>query len=218
MFNNDTAIDFFKNQMVLARMNAEVDTAASNRYYAKAYPTSLLVNKKGEEIDRLVGFAPTQEYIKTLVDYSKGIGTLADLLAKSSTGVDRPLYLQIADKYKYRGKGPDAQIWYAKVIETGDPHDSLSGESRMAFADYLRRDKKYDSAIAAYQKIEKEFTTYHGRDAVLMEAIVDVKKGDTAQAISVFESYIQRFPESEDKGYAEEQIKKLKNPPPPTEK
>jgi thioredoxin-like negative regulator of GroEL len=218
VFVNDTTIEFFTNKMVLAKINAEVDTAVSNKYYAKAYPTTLLLNKSGEEVDRLVGYAPTQEYLKTLVDYSQGVGTLNDLLAKASAGSDRALCLQVADKYKYRGQGTEAQTWYTKVIETGNPHDSLSGEARMAFADFLRRDKKYDEAIAAFQKIEQEFTTYHGRDAVLWQAIVNVKKGDTAQAISIFESYVQRFPESEDKAYAQEQIILLKNPVQPSGK
>ncbi len=218
MFINDTTIKFFSNQMILARVNPEKDSAVAARYYAKAFPTSMLVNKSGVEVDRLVGYEPTQEYLKTFEDFSKGIGTLNDMLAKASAATDRSLDLQIADKYKYRGQATDAQNWYTKVIETGDLHDSLSGEARIAFADFLRRDKKYDEAIDAYKKIEQEFTTFHGRDALLMQAIVNVKKGDTAQAISIFESYIQRYPDSEDKDYAEGQIKKLKNPTPAGDK
>jgi tetratricopeptide (TPR) repeat protein len=213
VFINDTAIEFFTNNMILAKIHAEQDTATSNKYHAKAYPTSILVRKNGEEVDRLVGFAPTQDYLKTFVDYTNNIGTLADLLGKAEAGVDRPLYLQIADKYKYRGQGPDANTWYTKVIESGDPLDSLSGEARMAFADFYRRDKDYAKALEEYQKIEKEFTTYHGRDAVIMQAIVYRNQPDTAMAIATFERYIAQFPESEDVEYAQSQIAKLKNLP-----
>jgi tetratricopeptide (TPR) repeat protein len=212
VFINDTAIDFFTNNMILVKVHAEQDTATSNRYHAKAYPTSLLVRKNGEEVDRLVGFAPTQEYIQTFVDYSNGIGTLEDLLTKAREGSDRDLYLQIADKYKYRGQGPEAQTWYTRVIESGEPLDSLSGEARMAFADFSRRDKDYAKALEEYQKIAGEFTTYHGRDAVIMQAIVYRQMADTAQAIAQFEKYIGQFPESEDVEYAQSQIDKLKNP------
>ncbi|MCX6834055.1 MAG: tetratricopeptide repeat protein [candidate division Zixibacteria bacterium] len=213
MFINDTAIDFFTNNMILAKIHAEKDTATSDRYHAKAYPTSILVRKNGEEVDRLVGYAPTQDYIKTFVDFTKGIGTLEDLVARAETASDRGLYLQIADKYKYRGKGPEAQTWYTKVIESGQPLDSLSGEARMAFADFYRRDKDYAKALEEYQKIAAEFTTYHGRDAVLMQAIVYRKMADTAKAIAQFEKYIEQFPQSEDVEYAREEMGKLKNPP-----
>lgn len=213
MFINDTAIDFFTNRMILAKVHAEKDTVTSNRYHAKAYPTSILLKKNGDEVDRIVGYAPTQEFLKTLVDYTNGIGTLENLLARANQETDRTLYLQIADKYKYRGNGPDAQTWYTKIIESGDPLDSLSGEARMAFADFLSRDKEYAKALDAYQKISEEFKTNHGRDAVLMKAIVYRKMADTTQAIAAFENYISRYPDSEDKEYAEEQIKKLKNLP-----
>lgn len=213
MFINDTAIDFFTNRMVLAKVHAEKDTVTSNRYHAKAFPTSILLKKNGDEVDRLVGFAPTQEYLKTLVDYSNGIGTLENLLARAENEKERPLYLQIADKYKYRGNGSAAQTWYTKVIESGDPLDSLSGEARMAFADFLSRDKEYVKALDAYQKISEEFRTNHGRDAVLMKAIVYRKMADTAQAIAAFENFVSRYPDSEDREYAETQIKKLKNLP-----
>ena len=213
MFINDTAIDFFTSNMILAKVHAEKDTATSNRYHAKAYPTSLLVRKNGEEVDRLVGYAPTQEYIKTLVDYSNGIGTLEDLLNRAETATDRGLFLQIADKYKYRGQGPEAQTWYTKVIASGEPLDSLSGEARMAFADFYRRDKDYPRALEEYQKIAAEFTTYHARDAVLMQAIIYRKMADTAKAIAQFEKYIEQFPQSEDVEYAQTEIEKLKNPP-----
>jgi len=213
VFINDTAIDFFSNQMILVKLNAEVDSVLSNRYHAKAFPTSLLLRKNGDEIDRLVGFAPTQEYLQTFVDYSNGIGTLEDLLGHAETETDRTLYLEIANKYKYRGIGDEAKNWFVRVIEAGDPLDSLSGEARIAFADFYRRAKEYDKALAEYQRIAEEFAPPHGRDAVIWQAIVYRQMGDTAQAIGTFESFIERFPDSEDREYAEEQIEKLKNPP-----
>ena len=213
MFINDTAIDFFTNNMILAKVHAEKDTATSNRYHAKAFPTSILIRKNGEEVDRLVGYAPTQEYIKTLVDFTKGIGTLADLTARAQTGSDRGLYMEIADKHKYLGKGAEAETWYTKVIESGEPLDSLSGEARLGFADFFRREKDYPRALEEYQKIAAEFTSYHGRDAVLMQAIVYRKMADTANAIAQFEKYIEQFPQSEDVEYAQEEMEKLKSPP-----
>jgi len=212
VFINDTAIDFFSNQMTLVKLNARVDTALSDRYHAKAFPTSLLLRKNGDEIDRLVGFAPTQEYLQTFVDYSNGIGTLEDLLGRAATETDRTLYLEIANKYKYRGNGDGAKNWFVRVIESGDPLDSLSGEARIAFADFYRRAKEYDKALVEYQKIAEEFAPPHGRDAVIWQAIVYRQMADTARTIATFESFIERFPESEDREYAEEQIERLKNP------
>jgi outer membrane protein assembly factor BamD (BamD/ComL family) len=83
----------------------------------------------------------------------------------------------------------------------------------MGFADFLRREKDYAKALEEYQKIAGEFTSYHGRDAVLMQGYVYRKMADTAKAIAQFEKYIEQFPQSEDVEYAREEIGKLKNQP-----
>lgn len=214
MFTDPKAIDFFTNNMILVKLNAEVDTAASNHYYAKAFPTAILIKKDGAEVDRLVGFDSTDAYLQTFVDYTNGIGTLEDLLAQAEGTEDRELLMKVADKYKYRGNFESTNEWLGKVIAAGEPLDSLSGEARMGMAYMLRKAEKYDEAIAAFELIEKEFVeTYHHMDATIYVAICHKYKGDTTAAIGAFEAYIEKYPESEDVEYATEQIEALKNPP-----
>lgn len=213
MFVDAKAIQFFTSNMILAKVQAEEDTLTAQKYHVNGYPTSILLNKSGEEIDRVVGYAPPEEYVQTFVDFSNGIGTLDDLLGQAETSEDRDLFMQIGDKYKWRGSNDNANSWYTKVIAAGEPLDSLSGEARMAQADMYRRDKVYDQALQAYKKIAGEFKTYHGMDAVIYQAIVYGQMNDTATAIAAFESYIEQFPESEDVEYAQSQIEKFKNPP-----
>lgn len=213
MFVDAKAIQFFTSDMILAKVQAEEDTLTAQKYHVNGYPTSILLNKSGEEIDRVVGYAPPEEYVQTFVDFSNGIGTLDDLLGQAETSEDRDLFMQIGDKYKWRGSNDNANSWYTKVIAAGEPLDSLSGEARMAQADMYRRDKVYDQALQAYKKIAGEFKTYHGMDAVIYQAIVYGQMNDTATAIAAFESYIEQFPESEDVEYAQSQIEKFKNPP-----
>ena len=214
MFVDEKAIEFFTNEMILVKIHAEEDTAVSNRYHAKAFPTSLLINKEGDEVDRLLGFAPPEEYIQTFVDFSNGIGTLEDLLGRAETEADRSLYLEIADKYKYRGVTADAETWFGKVIEAGEPLDSLSGEARTALAYMLAKDEKFDEAAAAFEKVTEEFgQSYHGRDAILWLAWVHRKANDTTRAIAAYENFVELYPDHEDAEYAKEKIETLKNPP-----
>ena len=213
MFTDPKAIDFFTNNMILVKIEARVDTAISNRYYVRAFPTSILMRKNGEEIDRLVGFDSTDAYLQMLVDYTNGIGTLDDLLGRAEGVVDRSLFMEIGDKYKYRGETEAATHWLNRVIEAGEPLDSLSGEARSAMAYMLRKAEKYDEAIEAFGKIAREFVSmYHGMDAVIYKAICHRDKGDTVAAISTLEGYVEMFPESPDVEWAQEQIEKLKNP------
>jgi tetratricopeptide (TPR) repeat protein len=213
VFTDEKAIAFFTNDMILAKIHAEEDTLARDKYYARAYPTSILIRKNGEEVDRLVGFDSTDAYLQTFVDFTNGIGTLDDLLGQAEGSEDRSLFMEIADKYKYRGSASDAEAWFTKVIEAGEPLDSLSGEARLSLAYMLRKAEDYEGALLAYRKVAEEFESYHGMDAVIYQAIVYRYMADTANAVATFESYIEQFPESPDVEYAQEQIEKLTNPP-----
>lgn len=213
MFVDSVAIDFFANDVVLAKVNAEVDTVLAQQYHVRGYPTSVLMDKDGQEIDRIVGYKPAEEFLQTIRDYANGIGTLDDLLRRAETESDRTLFSEIADKYKYRGGSEEALAWYSRVLEAGDPRDSLAGETRTAIADLFRRDRDYDRALEEFSGIAEDFAgTMYAQDAEIYKAIIYHQKGDTATAIEAFEGYIEHYPESEDVEYAQSQIEKLKNP------
>lgn len=240
------AIEFLDNQVVFAKINAEVDTNVSQAYKIMGYPTFLLTDAQGVEIDRIAGFLPADDFIKTVNDYRNGVGTLGDLIAKSKAGQDRNLYFEIADKYKYRGDTKTAKEWYDKI--TSGSKDSISGEAFLAIGDMYRRDKKNDEAMAVYKQVVAEYagTPFEGRgmlfighthrrlnqfdealaiynnvinkykgaefeqEGEIYRAIAYRDKGDTAQAITSFQGFIEHWPNSEDVDYCNEQIRKLR--------
>lgn len=215
MFIDSAVIDFFTNEMVLAKFDAEKDTALARQYKVSAFPTVVLADKDGKEIDRIVGYSKPGSFVKTLQEYEQGIGTLDDLLNRSQNQADslRKLGFEIADKYKYRGGRDEAMGWFEKIIALGDPVDSLSGEARMAIADMYRRDKEYMRALVEFASVIQDFEGKpFAMDAEIWSAIVYRMKGDTATAIGAFEDFIKHYPESEDVDYAQKQIEKLKNP------
>ncbi len=211
VFTDSAVIDYFVNSVVLVKIDAEKDSATAKAYHVSGYPTLVLVDKAGNEIDRIVGYLPPEEFVQKIDDYQNGVGTLDDLLSQAEGAADRELFLEIADKYKYRGGNEEAKLWFQRVIDEGDAKDSLSGESRMSLADMLRRAKEYDKARSAFAKITKDFKgSMFAEAAEIWTAIVYRQEGDTAQAIKSFEEFIKHYPESEDVEYASGQIKKLK--------
>lgn len=217
MFVDAKVVEYFTNEMLMAKINGDVDTIVKNKYAISGFPTAILFGPDGKEVDRIIGYAPPDEYLKMVQDYKAGIGTLNDLLAKAKDSSDRSLYFQIADKYKYNGGSDQATVWFTKVIAAGAPTDSLSGESKMALADLQRRAKKLDDALAAYTQIETEFGgNIFSEQASIWQAIILRQKADTTGAIGAFEKFIEKYPKSEDVEYAKKQIDKLKTPPPPS--
>ena len=160
----EAAINYFTNEVVMAKVNAEVDTVLAREFGVRGYPTFVLTSSSGEEIDRVSGYLPIDEFIKTMSDYQKGIGTLQAVLADAEKSEDRSLYFNLADKYKYRGDSKNARVWFDKIIASADK-DSLSGEASMSIADMMRRNDKDDEAMAAYKQIIVDYagTQFEGK-------------------------------------------------------
>jgi tetratricopeptide (TPR) repeat protein len=200
--------------MLLVKINAEEDTLAREEYRVSGYPTTVLIDKEGEDIDRITGYRPTEEFIETLVNYSRGIGTLDDLLRRAETEEDRELYYEIANKYKYSGGMREAEAWFSRVVEAGEPRDSLSGMSRLGIADMYRRAGEYDKSLNAFAEMAKDFeSTMFEEVADIYIAIVYNQESDTTNAIAAFRKFVDKYPESEDAEYAREKLQSLENPP-----
>ncbi len=198
--------------MIFVKAHAEAaDSLTAKKYKVSGFPTFVVTDSKGNEIDRIVGYLPAEEFIQTVKDYKNGIGTLDDLLSKVEASPDREMYFDIADKYKYRGAPEDATKWFEKVIADGEPTDSLSGEASFSLADMILRKKEYDAAIEAFTAIKNNFKgTQFDETASIYIPYTIMKKGDTTNAIAGFELFIKEFPKSEDVEYATKKISELK--------
>ena len=76
--------------MVFFNVNAEsADSIVAQKYSVSGYPTFVLTDSEGKEVDRIVGYLPTEDFLTTVENYKNGIGTLGDLL--SHTIPDRPV-------------------------------------------------------------------------------------------------------------------------------
>jgi len=216
VFVDPKAITFFTNDVLLAQINAEKDTLAAKPFHVMGFPTLVLIDKNGKEIDRIFGYLPTDELIKTVTDYRNGIGTLDDLLAKMTAKPERQMAFDIAEKYKGRGAVVDGETWYGKVIAMGESKDSLSRESRMAIADMYRRDKKYAEALKAFAEIATDFAGMPAaQDADWYRGDVYRRMKDTVNAVKAFEDWVAKYPAADtgDVNYTKKLIEKLKNPP-----
>ena len=214
MLTDQKVIDFFTNEMVLAKINGKEDTLLTQEHHVSAFPTLVMLDNGGQEVDRIVGYLPPDKFLKTLQNYQKGIGTLDDLLNRVKATPSRPLAFQIGDKYKYRGNNDEAVKWFQKVVDDGDPRDSLSGESRLALADMRRRSKEYQEALSDFSSIMNDVKgSTFAEESEIWRAIVFRLKGDTASAITAFGDLIKHYPEPEDVTYAKKHIARLKGEP-----
>jgi thiol-disulfide isomerase/thioredoxin len=165
-FKDDKMINYFnKENYVMIKVNPEKDREAESKFKVYSYPTLLIFNPNGKEIDRLLGFKTTGEMIKALEDLKKGIGTLEDLLNKfkkykkeDKSAEKIKLMFAVNDKYIARADYPQALEMIDRIIELDKDNSKKQAAAAMYQRGYVYyKWKKYKKAVDALVAIHKVY-------------------------------------------------------------
>jgi thiol-disulfide isomerase/thioredoxin len=138
--------------------------ALMKKYNAVGYPTVLFLTPQGEEIDRIFGSMPRDEYLKTALGYAEGKGTLPDVEKKLGDDVG-----QLAFRWAVKGDEKKAQRYLALLEEVGTPAQLAGARYQIARFLYLRGQKDYKRALAELDAIRKEFPGTEPADAAAFQ-------------------------------------------------
>jgi thioredoxin-like negative regulator of GroEL len=198
----------FSKRFTCAKVNAEVDTASAARYHVRSYPTVVLMNADGTEIDRVVGYYRAPEFIALVEDYLAGRNTLASLVAEGSAKGHDPQYIaKLADRYYEHGLWADARVQYEKLVSM-DPKNQSGriDDVLMTLARMSRRDKDYEAGRRYAQTILDKYPDSDQMKSAFLEVGINWRKADEpAKARAIFLDFAKRFPDDEDASYAREQ-------------
>jgi TolA-binding protein len=196
----------------MAKLNAEVDTTTAQHYRVRGYPTILVLNEKGEEIDRVVGYYRSPEYISQVEDYIAGRNTLSSMIAEEPAKKGDPEFIyKLADRFADHGL-PDESRKRFLVFVTLDPRnvsgkvdDALYRLARMARSDHdYASDRKYAAMI-----IDRYPDSDMYRSAILELGQGYRKDGQLEKGRLIFLNFAKRFPDDEDASWAREQADTL---------
>ena len=148
---------------VSIKINAEKGEGKELRtkYGVGGFPTLLLVDAKGEEVDRIVGFRPPDKFIAALKPILAGdsFGALKKKAAASPD--DLTTALAYAKKLEERRRGKDAEAIYRRVAGSEEAPAALRVEARGRLA------------IVA-------FTSSRGKNVTPLEKFFDENKSSKA--------------------------------------
>ena len=203
----------FSKDFVCTKVNAKEDTVTAQKYGIVGFPTVVLLNSKGEEIDRILGFLPPEAFIQQIEDYMVGKGTFDTYLIKLKEDPDNVHTLfEVAERYYGRGKLGEAIDHYKKTFW----YDQWNEKKKSDLAIYhigitQRKNKAYDKAIAQFQRLIDTYPNSHlVPDAIVYKGYVYGKWGKTEEALSTYESFLQEYPDHEDVEWVTGQIGELK--------
>jgi len=198
----------FSKRFTMSRINAEVDTVTAARYHVSGYPTVLVLNEKGDEIDRVVGYARAPEFIGQVEDVLAGRNTLASIIAEEPAHRNDPKFTyKLAERLADHGLTAEAREHYLKFVSmdpknasgfTDDAYYRLARMARKA-KDYTS-DRKYGQTVVDRYKDSDMW-----RPSILEVGQSYSKNREYEPARRIFLDYAKRFPDDEDASWAREQ-------------
>lgn len=218
-FRDSNVISFLNENIIPTAINSSLqeNKSITNYYKVRGFPTIIFVNPDSSEIDRIIGYLPSEEFIKKANFILNNRYYYKNLINDTELYPDSiNIHKELAEIYKRRGDYDKAEeIYYSilKMIKKSFPEDSLIVEipeiqAEIAMLYYKRY--QYTNALERLIKIENEYPDYPNKDMILFNhALCLHRLKDFLEAKSTLEKIINNYTESPLKEDAEEFIKYL---------
>jgi thioredoxin-related protein len=186
----------FAKRIVPIKIDAEKGEGIDlvKKFGVSGYPTILLVSAKGEEIDRVVGYVPPEQFLKIVSGYLDGKNTMSVLQkAKDAHPGDPGAVYALAAKYAERMDLKRSSELYMDYL-MADPSDSLKHRKDALFALAMAsaRLKNDASGLKNFADQYPDAPESQQALAVLVNFHVSKKNGDEAR--KAYEAYMKHAP------------------------
>src|SRR5262245_34907035 len=150
------------NKYVWLKLNTETEDAGvrlQKEFAILTYPTILVLDSEGEEIDRVGAFQPATQFQQTVESFFNSPDSLASLrkAVQEQPNSAAPRYA-LAEKLLNQSNFAKASGHFQKVIEL-DPqnHEGKTDLSQYNYALCLASQAKFDEALAQLDLLQKQF-------------------------------------------------------------
>ena len=198
-YKDEKVIEFLGGTVAL-KYDAEkgVGEELAGKYRVVAYPTLIVFNSSGEEIDRFVGYLPPAEFIETIEGYTKGVGTTLFYEKKLADNPDDfELLYTLGMKYADAVRAEKAKATFARVMEL-DP-DNAHGkraEILLTLGDVSYDSEKFEDARSYYERmIEENPSGEVYEDGLRRLARAEYKLGNADKAVASYGRYVDLHPD-----------------------
>ena len=187
------------------KLNAEKDTVTAAHYRVKSYPTVLVLQKDGTEIDRIVGYYRAPEFMAKAEDYLAGRNTLASVAAQEADSAGSATFLSaLADRYFEHGLSEQARARYLSVTRV-DPKNAsgLTDDALYSLARMSRKDKDYATARAYAQQILDKYRDSDAYRPAILELVVAIDSANAQRTAVEKDLAAARFDRADAEAFAE---------------
>jgi tetratricopeptide (TPR) repeat protein len=169
----------------------------AQRYHVVGFPTMLIVDGSGAEIDRMMGGLSAPELLQQLERLRQKKGTLADLERTLARAPTEALRLEVATRHALRGEA--RCVGELEAVAAADPdnraHRAAAALLTLGKLHYLRGAKDYARADQTLAELERRFpSSEEAGQAPYQRAVAQQRGGHPDQARATLDAWIARAP------------------------
>ncbi len=200
-FQDRTVIDQLGSEYSWLRLNAETDPAGAEmrqRFGVAAFPTVLILDEGGDEIDRLQGFVPPAQFVKAVegsVSSPTSVGFLRKQAEESPDNAE--IQYRLAVKYMESRIYEKAREQFSKVIDLDPENRSGTTDSSLYYlAEIHFATQNLAGTVETLESLQKKFPeSEYAKEADLMKAEVLLHTGEMDEAKKLLAGFIKAYPD-----------------------
>lgn len=218
-FVDPSVIEAMSDRYVWLRLNAETDPEGErlrDRFSVRSYPTVLILDGDGEELDRVGGYVPPDRFgtmVDSLVSGPNSLQSLTRRVQEEPDSVEG--HFNLAERYVRRGDYDKARTGFVRVIEL-DPANQQGKTDGSIFylALSLASLGQTEFGLELLDALGKRFPESEYRpDSALLQGQILLREGRMEEAVRVLEAYLKAYPGHAFADRVEALLEQLEEPP-----
>ena len=155
-FSNEKIIDFANDNLISLKIDAEKGSGPKQKekYSVRGYPTIIILDNFGNELDRIVGYLPPENFLKELNRIKNGTNTLSDLQLKyAKNSDDLTIQIDLAKKYIDLNVKDSAKKYLDDIQSYHRSHDAFTFQNFYNLSQLYYRIGELDVSIDILDQI-----------------------------------------------------------------
>jgi TolA-binding protein len=200
-FQDPTVIDQLGSNYSWLRLNAETDPAGAEmrqRFGVSGFPTVLILDQGGDEIDRVQGYVPPAQFVEAVQDSVTSPTSVGFLRRQAEESPDdAEVQYRLATKYMEGRMYEKARVQFSRVIDLDpDNHLGATDSSLYYLAEIHFATQDLAGTVKTLDSLKKRFPeSEYAKEADLMKAEVLLYTGEMDEAKQLLASFIESYPE-----------------------
>ncbi len=220
-FKDPLLVEGMGDQYLWVKLNAETDPVGSQlreQFSVSSYPTIVVTDYDGSEIDRLNGYVEASDFKRRIESFVAGPDTFKGLQQRLETEPDSlPTHFSLGEKYLERGRLFTAAKHFVQVI-VSDPENvqGLTDVSYYWLAQTLATGGQPQEALNQLARLSDRFPSSPIlADAYLLQGQIHAFGNRPEEARETFSVFLERFPGHEQKPWVVQLLRELDPAPMP---